>query len=156
MSLLAGRKEEIEALAARYPRRRSLMLPALWMAQRANGGWLSDAAMREVAEVVGVTPAEVYEVVSFYSMFQRQAVGRHLIWLCDTLSCAICGAFEVSEYLQKKLGIKVGETTADGRFTLQYAECIGACSEAPAMLVDEDLHGNLTPERIDSILEQYK
>jgi NADH-quinone oxidoreductase subunit E len=118
-------------------------------------GWVSEASMREVAEIVGVTPAEVYEVVSFYTMYQQRPVGRHLICVCNTLSCAVCGAFEVSQYIQKKLGIKAGGTTADGRFTLQYAECIGACSEAPAMLVDEDLHGNLTPEKIDKILEQY-
>ncbi len=153
---LKDRRDEIEKLAARYPKRRSILLPVLWMAQRENGGWIPEQAMIEVADIVGVTPAEVYEVASFYSQYQTKKIGRHLIWLCDTLSCALCGAFEVSEYLQKKLGIKVGETTSDGRFTLQYAECIGACSEAPAMLVDEDLHGNLTPEKIDEILARYK
>ncbi len=147
--------DHIEKLAARYPDRRSVLLPVLWMVQREEG-WISDDSMREVAKVVGVTPAEVYEVVSFYTMFQQQPVGRHLICVCDTLPCAIRGAFEVSAYIQGKLGIKQGGTTSDGRFTLQHVECIGACSEAPAMLVDEDLHGNLTPERIDTILEKYK
>jgi NADH-quinone oxidoreductase subunit E len=152
---LRDRIPEIERLAARYPTRRSILIPVLWMAQRENGGWIPEPVMKEVAEIVGVTPAEVFEVVSFYTMFQRQPIGRHLICVCDTLSCAICGGLEVSAYLQKKLGIKVGETTADKRFTLQHVECIGACSEAPAMLVDEDLHGHLTPESIDRILEQY-
>lgn len=151
---LKEKTEKIEQLAARYPNRRSILLPMLWMVMQEEG-WVSEESMKEVAEVVGVTPAEVYEVVSFYTMFQQRPVGRHLICVCDTLSCAICGAFEVSAYIQKKLGIKVGETSADGRFTLQYAECIGACSEAPAMLVDEDLHGKLTPEKIDAVLAQY-
>jgi len=146
--------DKIEQLAARYPNRRSVLLPVLWMVMKEEG-WISESSMNEVAEVVGVTPAEVYEVVSFYTMYQQRPVGRHLICVCDTLSCAICGAFEVSRYIQEKLGIKVGETTRDGRFTLQYAECIGACTEAPAMLVDEDLHGNLTPAKIDQILERY-
>lgn len=131
------------------------MLPVLWMSQKANGGWLPEGAILEVADIVGATPTEVYEVISFYTMFQRQEIGRHLIMLCDTLPCAICGAFEVSAYIQQKLGIHVGETTADGRFTLQYGECIGACSDGPAMLVDEDLHGKLTPQKIDEILERY-
>jgi NADH-quinone oxidoreductase subunit E len=110
-------------------------------------GCISEDSMREIAEIVGVTPAEVYEVISFYTMFHSRPVGRHLICVCDTLSCAICGAFEVGKYIQQKLGIKLGETTGDGRYTLEYVECIGACTEAPAMLVDEDLHGSSPPRR---------
>ena len=153
--ILHDHLDRIEALAARYPERRSILLPVLWIAQRENGGWISEDLMNEVAEIVGVTPAEVYEVVSFYTMYQRKPVGRHLICVCDTLPCAIRGAFEVSRYLQEKLDIRVGETTRDKRFTLQYVECLGACSEAPVMLVDEDLHTRLTPAKIDQILEAY-
>ncbi len=152
---LKEKTDKIEALAARYPNRRSILLPVLWMVQKEEG-WISEESMREVAEIVGVTPAEVYEVVSFYTMYQQRPVGRHLICVCDTLSCAICGAFEAAEYIKKKLGIDRGLTTSDGRFTLEYVECIGACTEAPAMLVDEDLHGNLTPQKIEEILERYE
>lgn len=152
-TILKDRTDEIERLAARYPSRRSIMLPVLWMVQQQEG-WISQQAMAEVADVVGTTVAEVYEVVSFYTMFQQRPVGRHHIALCDTLACAICGAMEVAEYLKTKHGIEKKKVTPDGRFSLEFVECIGACSIAPAMLVGETLHGNLTPDGIDAILAQ--
>lgn len=152
LPLLGSRIDEIEKLCAKYPDRRSALLPVLWIIQEQEG-WISEDAMREAAEVIGVTAAEVYEVVSFYTMFHQHPVGRHHIAFCHTLSCAICGAQEAIAYIREKFGFEPGKNISrDGRFSIEGAECIGACSEAPAMLVGETLHGNLTPKRIDEIL----
>jgi NADH:ubiquinone oxidoreductase subunit E len=116
-------------------------------------GWVPQDAMKEVGDIIGVTAAEVYEVVSFYTMFQQKPTGRHHIGVCHTLACAICGAFEVVDYIREKTGIgKHGRMSPDGRFSIEELECIGACADAPAMLVGETLHGKLTPARIDAIL----
>ncbi|MDX2176647.1 MAG: NAD(P)H-dependent oxidoreductase subunit E [Candidatus Sumerlaeia bacterium] len=150
--ILDARIDEIEAICAKYPSRRSAMLPVLWMVQQQEG-WISQAAMKEVAEVVGCTAAEVYEVVSFYTMFQQRPTGKYHIGLCKTLACAICGAFEASDYIASRYHIPPGGVSPDGRFSMEHVECIGACSEAPAMLVGPVLHGNLTPARINEILD---
>lgn len=151
MGVLTKRAGEIEALAAKYPNRRSIMLPLLWMVQQQEG-WISQDAMKEVGELVSATPAEVYEVVSFYTMFKTKPVGRTHLALCQTLACAICGAFEASDYISAKYHVPVGGISPDGRFSLELVECIGACAAAPAMLVGENLHGNLTPQSIDELL----
>lgn len=155
MAILDDKKDELETLIARYPDRRSALLPVLWMVQEKEG-WVSQDAMREVADIIGVTAAEVYEVVSFYTMYQQKPTGRHHIALCHTLSCAICGAFEARDYIKHKYGF--GDhalMSEDGRFSIEEVECIGACSIAPAMLVGETLYGNLTPQRIDEILAEH-
>ncbi len=152
LPILGDRIGEIEQICAKYPERRSAILPVLWIAQKQEG-WISEDAMKEVAEVVGVTAAEVYEVVSFYTMFHQHPVGRHHIALCKTLSCAVCGAHEVSAYIREKYGFDAGKSISrDGRFSIEEVECIGACTEAPAMLVGEKLHGDLTPKSIDDVL----
>jgi NADH-quinone oxidoreductase subunit E len=151
--VLADRKDDIAKLFAKYPSKRSGMLPLLWMVQQREG-WISQESMEEVADLLECTVAEVYEVVSFYTMFQQKPVGRYHLALCDTLSCAICGAFEIVEYLRQKHGIEAGKVTDDGRFSLELVECIGACANAPAMLVNETLEGDLTPEKLDKILEK--
>lgn len=151
LEILKDRQEEIDRLIAKYPSKRSVMLPLLWMVQQKEG-WVSQAAMGEVAEILGCTQAEVYEVVSFYTMFHQKPVGRHHIALCDTLACAICGSMEAGAYLRDKHGIEKNKVTPDGRFSLEYVECIGACAIAPAMLLNEDLHGNLTPQKLDDLL----
>lgn len=153
--VLAEQHEEIEALLSRYPSRRSGMLPLLWKVQQAEG-WVSQESMHEVAEVLGCTVAEVYEVVSFYTMFHQKPVGRYHIALCGTLSCQICGAGEVAGYLEQKHGIEEGKVTGDGRFSLEVVECIGACANAPALLLNEDLHGDLTPDSLDKLVETSK
>ncbi len=155
LEILKDRTEEIEKLIEKYPGRRSVMLPLLWMVQKQEG-WVSQQAMQEVAEIVGSTTAEVYEVVSFYTMFQQKPTGRTHLALCDTLACAICGSMEVADYLKEKHGIEKNKVTEDGRFSLEFVECIGACSMAPAMLVGEDLKGNLTPESLEQILAECK
>jgi NADH-quinone oxidoreductase subunit E len=155
MPVLAHRREEIDRLIAKYPSRRSALLPVLWMVQEQEG-WISQESMREVADVIHCTPAEVYEVVSFYTMYNQKPTGRHHIQFCHTLSCAICGAAEAVEYIRNKYGFSNGKWISDdGRFSLVEVECIGACSEAPAMLVGETLYGDLTPERIDAILAAH-
>ena len=151
MPILDEKHDAIEALCAKYPSRRSALLPVLWMVQEKEG-WISQPAMKEVAEVIGCTPAEVYEVVSFYTMYRQKPAGRHHIALCKTLACAICGTFEASDYISDKFHVPVGGVSPDGRFSLELVECIGACADAPAMLVGETLHGNLTPGSIDKIL----
>jgi len=152
MPYLSHKQDEIAKLIAKYPSRRSALLPVLWMIQE-EVGWVPQDAMKEAAEIIGCTAAEVYEVVSFYTMFHQHPVGRHHIAFCQTLACAICGAHEAIEYLRGKCNIPRGKNiSADGRFSIENVECIGACSEAPAMLVGEKLHGNLTPSSIDQIL----
>ncbi len=152
MPYLDDRHDEIEAVCARYPSRRSALLPVLWMVQE-KVGWVPQDAMKEVAEIIGVTATEVYEVVSFYTMYHQHPVGKHHIAFCHTLSCAICGAHEAVGYIRNKYGFSEGKNISDdGRFSIEEVECIGACSEAPAMLVGETLHGDLTPRRIDEIL----
>jgi NADH-quinone oxidoreductase subunit E len=156
MGYLDNKRDEIEKICARYPRRRSAILPCLWMLQEQEG-WVPEDGMKEVAEILGVTSAEVYEVVSFYTMFHQHPVGRHHIAFCHTLACAITGAHEAIAYIRARYGFDDGKSISkDGRFSIEEAECIGACTEAPAMLVGEKLYGNLTPQRIDEILAGYE
>ena len=129
-------------------------LEALKIVQKRQG-WVSDEAIRELARLLSMTPEELDSIATFYPFIFRRPVGKHVIYLCDTLSCWVMGYENLLAHLIKRLGIAVGQTTPDGRFTLLPVSCIGACDQAPAMLVDDDLHGNLTPDRIDGILEQY-
>jgi NADH-quinone oxidoreductase subunit E len=145
---------EIEAELPHYPRRQAVAPEALMVIQR-HRGWVDDQAVRDVAELLAMTPEEVESVATFYSLIYRQPVGRHVIGLCDSISCWVMGYENVLDYLSGKLGIAPGETTPDGRFTLLPVCCLGACDLAPAMKVDADLHGHLTPEKVDEILERY-
>jgi NADH-quinone oxidoreductase E subunit len=156
MGYLDDRRDEIEKLCAKYPQRRSAILPVLWMVQE-KVGWVPQDGMKEVAEIIGVTAAEVYEVVSFYTMFHQHPVGRHHIAFCHTLSCAVCGAFEAIDYIREKYDFEEGKNISrDGRFSIEEVECIGACAEAPAMLVGETLYGDLTPRKIDEALAKHE
>ena len=147
-------KERIEHLKGRYPQAKSALLPVLHLAQREHDGWLSDEMMAEVAEVMDLPPAEVRSVASFYTMFNRRPVGKHLVQVCTNLSCSLLGAEHIVEHLRRALGIEVGETTADGLFTLLEVECLGSCGTAPMMQVDDTYYENLTIERVDEILSQ--
>lgn len=153
--VLEGLEEQIEKIMSRYPTRRSGMIPVLWLVQR-KLGWVPESVYPEVAECVGSTPTEVQEVVSFYTMFHRKPVGKYVLQVCKTLPCALVGGLGVRDYLLKKLKVKLNEVTADGVFTVQEVECLGACSEAPLMLVNETLETRLTPEKIESILERCR
>lgn len=131
-----------------------VVIDALMAVQRSRR-WVSDETLAELAEYLGLSIHALDSVATFYNHVLRKPVGRHVIRVCDSISCYIMGYESVREHLIKKLGIRMGETTADERFTLLTIPCLGACDRAPAMMVDEDLHGPLTPEAIDSILESY-
>jgi len=147
-------KEKIEQLKTRYPRPKSALLPALHLAQRAHDGWLSDDVLAEVAQVMGLPPAEVRSAASFYTMFNRRPVGKHLVQVCTNLSCSLLGAEHIVEHLKRVLGIEVGGTTPDGLFTLLEVECLGSCGTAPMMQIDDAYYENLTVERVDEILSE--
>lgn len=144
--------ENIEALRGRYPSPNALALPLLWMVQEQEG-FISLEAMEAAAPYCDLPPLELYRIATFYTMFHLSPVGRHHIQLCKTLSCALCGKAQILEHLQKRLGIGVGETTKDGRFTLSQVECLGACGTAPVMQINDTNYENLTPQKIDEILE---
>jgi NADH-quinone oxidoreductase subunit E len=147
-------KTRITQLKERYPQSKSALLPALHLAQREHDGWLSEEVMAEVAEVMGLPPAEVRSVVSFYTLFNRQPVGRYLVQVCTNISCSLLGAEHIVNYLERKLGIGVGETTPDGLFTLLEVECLGSCGTAPMMQVNDTYYENLTVERVAKILSE--
>ncbi|MDQ2694830.1 MAG: NADH-quinone oxidoreductase subunit NuoE [Pseudomonadota bacterium] len=152
--LSAEERQAIAAATAHYPDARAASVEALKIVQ-ARHGWVSDQHLREAADVLGMTAEELDAVATFYSLIYRRPVGRHVILLCDSVSCWIMGYDKVRERLHETLGIGLGETTPDGRFTLLPVCCLGACDRAPALLIGEDLHQNLDAERIDSILERY-
>ncbi|MGC8526826.1 NADH-quinone oxidoreductase subunit NuoE [Acidiphilium sp.] len=134
---------------------RAAGIDALKAVQKRHGH-VSDDHLAEVAALLGMTPAELDGVATFYNLIFRRPVGRHVILLCDSVACWVMGATAARNLLRQRLGIEPGETTPDGRFTLLPIVCLGCCDRAPAMMIGDDLHGNLTPERIDAILEQYR
>ena len=149
-------RREIDGWLTRYPpeQRRSAVLAALREAQHQNRGYLTEELMNAVAAYLDLPPIWVYEAASFYSMFETRPVGRHSISVCTNISCMLCGGEEILAYVESKLGIKVGESTADGRFYLKSEEeCLAACCGAPMMMVDHVYHESLTPEKIDDILD---
>lgn len=146
--------EEIERELAHAEDREAALLEALLIVQRHNG-WVNDEQLNDVAAMVGVSRATAESLATFYSLVFREPVGRHVILICDSISCWIVGYEEMREHLFARLGIEPGDTTGDGRFTLLTVPCLGACDHAPVMMVDEDLHSDLTPARIDEILERY-
>jgi NADH-quinone oxidoreductase subunit E len=154
--LSAETRASIDAWLTRFPpeRKSSAVLAALQAAQQQNGGWVSRELMDAVADYLDMPKIQVYEVGSFYSMIELEPVGRNMVALCTNLSCMLCGAETLVEYVEKKLGIRLGETTADGRITLKFEEeCLAACAGAPMMTVNGHYHEKLTPEKVDAILD---
>lgn len=151
-------RAEIDRWIAKYPpgERQSAVMAALRIVQEANGGWLSTDLMDAVAEYLGMPPIAVYEVATFYSMYELKPVGRHKICVCTNISCLLCGSDDIVAHLEKRLGIKLGETTPDGRFTLKEVECLGACCGAPMMQIGRTYYEHLTPARIDEILAELR
>ena len=146
-------RAEIERQRDRYPQARSAVLPSLWAVQH-QLGYLSPEGMTEVAELLRLTPSEVQAVASFYSMYFDRPGGRHHVLVCVNVSCALRGAEEIVSHLESRLGCPSGGTTADGAVTWEHTvECLGACGGAPAMQVDHHFQENLTPERVDAILD---
>lgn len=149
-------RAEIDHWVAKYPaeQKQSAVIPALNIVQEAHEGWLSEDMMDAVAEYLGMPKVSVYEVATFYSMLQTKPVGRHKISLCKNISCMLRGADKILAHMEKRLGIKIGETTADGRITLiPEEECLAACVGGPMMAVDGHYHENLTLAKVDAILD---
>lgn len=148
-------RRKIESLADKYPRRRSALIPSLQLAQD-EIGFLPPEVISELAGIFELTPNQVYEVASFYTMLYRKQVGKYVIQVCTNISCMLCNSEEILAHLEKRLGIKPGETTPDRRFTLMEVECLASCDTAPVVQINEDYHENLTTEKIDQILELLK
>ncbi|HXX63479.1 MAG TPA: NADH-quinone oxidoreductase subunit NuoE [Bacteroidota bacterium] len=146
---------KIEALKARYQRPQSVVLAALWMWQDEHG-WVSEEGMKEVARLLAIPVHHVYGVVSFYTMFNRAPVGKHKIEVCTNVSCMLRNSEKILQHIQDRLHIQIGETTADGKFTLVEAECLGSCGTAPMMQVGETFHENLDEAKVDKILSDLR
>jgi NADH-quinone oxidoreductase subunit E len=148
-------KKEIEAAAGHYPMKRAAGIDALKIVQK-HRGWISDEVLSQVADVLEMSATDLDAVATFYNFIFRRPVGRHVILVCDSVSCWIMGYDTIADHLQHRLGIGFGETTSDGRFTLLPNVCLGACDRAPAMMIDDQLYGELDAEKIDDILASFK
>ncbi|MBK9737343.1 MAG: NADH-quinone oxidoreductase subunit NuoE [Saprospiraceae bacterium] len=150
--------QEVNRILLQYPpdKKKSAVLPVLHLAQKEFDGWLSIETMKYVASLLDLKPIEVYEVATFYSMFNIEPVGKILIEVCHTGPCMICGSDKIISYIEKKLDVKVGQTTADNMFTLKTVECLGACGYAPMFQIGEQYYENLTEEKVDLILDALK
>ncbi|MCE5325513.1 MAG: NADH-quinone oxidoreductase subunit NuoE [Planctomycetaceae bacterium] len=146
--------KEIQACLSHYDRRRAALPEALMIVQRSRR-WVSTEAVYDIAAVINVTAEEVDRVATFYSLIYRRPVGRHVILICDSVSCWIMGYQPLREHLKGRLGIDLGQTTTDDRFTLLPTACLGDCDHAPVMMIDDDLHRDLTADKVDEILERY-
>jgi len=142
----------IEELWRRYPEKKAALIPAMHLIQKEREGWFSPETIRDTAELFGVPDMHVQGIVGFYDMFHSQPVGRHVVRLCKTLSCKLRGADELRSHIKEKFGVDHGGTTSDGAFTFRCFECLGHCTTAPMMLVDEERHENLTVDSVDRIL----
>ena len=150
--------QEFNRLVARYPadKQKSALLPVLHLAQDNFGGWLSSDTMDYVAELLKIEPIEVYEVATFYSMYNLKPVGKYMFEVCQTGPCMVEGCDDIIDYIKQKLSIGVGETTTDGMFTLKTVECLGACGYAPMMQLGKTYREHLTKERVDKIIEECR
>lgn len=144
-------KREIEAEFKRYEHKRAACVEALKIVQRRRG-WVSDEELYDLAAMLDMTPDELDSVATFYNLIYRRPVGKHVIHVCNTISCWIMAQHEVFEHLRRRLGIGWGGTSSDGNFTLLPVPCLGACDQAPVMMIDQELYGGLTPQRLDEIL----
>ena len=149
---------EFNRLVARYPegKQKSALLPVLHLAQESFGGWLSAETMDYVASLLNIEPIEVYEVATFYSMYNLKPVGKYMFEVCQTGPCMLNGSDDIIAYIGEKLSIKPGETTSDGMFTLKTVECLGACGYAPMMQLGKNYREHLTKEKVDAIIEECR
>ncbi len=153
--LSEGAAKEIEDIARRYPVKRSAVMPALYVVQR-EYGYITEEGMKEVANILGLRPIQVYEIATFYTMYNKKPVGKYHIQVCTNVSCSLLGAEHIVDYLSRKLGIKVKETTPDRRFTLSVVECLGSCGTAPMMQINDTYYEDLTEQKIDEILNNLR
>src|SRR5919107_1676941 len=156
MNFSDDKLQKVQEIIARYPegKQKSALIPVLHLAQEQNGGWLSAEAMDHVAELLHLKPIEVYEVATFYSMYNLKPVGKYLFEVCQTGPCMLRGSDGIIEYIKNKLGISVGETTKDGLFTLKTVECLGACGYAPMLQLGKTYREHLTKEKVDAIIDE--
>lgn len=158
MSFAIKNTDKVNEVIARYPegKQKSALIPLLHLAQEENNGWLSVEAMNHVAGLLQIKPIEVYEVATFYSMYNLKPIGRYLFEVCHTGPCMVSGSDGIIEYIKQRLDINAGETTADGMFTLKTVECLGACGYAPMMQMGKFYKEHLTPEKVDAIIDECR
>jgi NADH-quinone oxidoreductase subunit E len=154
-ALSADREKELDDILTRYPNKMGACIPALHLCQAQNG-YVSDEVVDYVAKRLDLATSHVKGVVTFYTLFNQKPVGKHQVWVCRTLPCALRGAGSLLAHCERKLGIHAGETTSDGAITLRTAECLASCGTAPMIQVDQTYHENLTPERVDKILDDLR
>ncbi len=147
--------QQILSLIQKYPQKRSALIPSLHLAQK-EIGYIPPDTVQEIAGIFGLSPNEVYEVVSFYTMFYKKPVGRYVIQVCTNISCLLCNAEQIVDHLIRRLGIKLGETSADKKYTLLEVECLGSCGTSPVVQINEDYYEDLTPEKLDQILDSLE
>jgi len=154
----ADLRQQLDDWIAKYPsgQSRSAVIPGLHLLQDTNGGWLSEEIMNALAEYLSLPAISVYEVATFYSMYDLKPVGKHKINVCTNISCMLNGSEEIVDHLKERLGVDFGETTDDGKYTLKEVECLGACCGAPMLQLDRDYHEHLTTDKIDKILDGIK
>ena len=150
--LSEAHERELAEILSRYPNKMAACIPALHLCQSANDNWVSPEVIQFVSERLELSAAHVKGVVTFYTLFNQHPPGKHQIWVCRTLSCALRGSDQILDHCQRRLGVGIGQTTADGKFTLRTAECLASCGTAPMMQVDKTYYENLTPEKVDEIL----
>jgi NADH-quinone oxidoreductase subunit E len=150
----AERQQTLTRIVERYPNRMAACIPVLHLCQEANENWVSDDVIAFVAETLSLSTAHVKGVVTFYSLFNTERPGKHQVWVCRTLSCALRGGESILRHCEQKLGIRAGETTRDGKITLRTAECLASCGTGPVMQVDKVYHENLTSEKVDRLLDE--
>jgi NADH-quinone oxidoreductase E subunit len=153
--LLEENKVRLDSIIMQYPQKQAALLPALHLIQEREG-YISEEAMQYIADYLGIPFGHVLGVVTFYTMFYDKPMGRHHIQVCTNISCQLLGAESILDHIGKRCGIKPGQTTDDGKFTLSEVECLGSCGTAPMMQVNDDYHENLTAERVDSIIDSLK
>ena len=148
-------EKKFQELLKRYPKKDSLTLPSLWMIQYQDG-WICEDAMKYLAKKLDMSPMDIYSIASFYSMFHLKPIGKYNIQICKTLSCKLRGSENIKKHIENRLGIKVGETTEDMKFTITEVECLGSCGTAPCVCINEDYIQNSTPEILDEIISELK
>jgi NADH-quinone oxidoreductase subunit E len=146
---------QIQSLMEKYPQKRSALIPALQLAQK-EAGYISQELIGEIARLFSLSPNEVNEVASFYTMIHKKPVGKYVIQVCTNISCLLCNAEQIMEHLTQRLGIRPGETTEDKKFTLIEVECLGSCGTSPVIQINDDYYEELTPEKVDRILESLE
>jgi NADH-quinone oxidoreductase subunit E len=152
-ALNTEQNQKLEQILSRYPNKMAACIPALHLCQEANASWVSDEVIEFVAKRLELPTAHVKGVVTFYTLFNQKPVGKHQVWVCRTLSCALRGSDKIMEHCEKRLGCHAGETSKDGKITLRTAECLASCGSAPMMQVDKTYYENLTIEQVDRILD---